>query len=275
MRESYQSVISVCSTIAGHAPGYVIGATRWVIWLKIVGSGFLSSRSSSHSNRRGNNLNRIGEIKRGAFSVVMRVILRGIALSLIRMLAKTTILGITTMGTMVGTGQVEEYLLLVLGEARNDGNVETGTSSLNDLFVFVLFDSGADWGYVSLGFSHQLGLTSTPLVDKHVVGFTGRKSHVLFCCKLDLMGQVFDIELLLDTFVSFTWSLTWTWLSMYQAEILCKEKIVRIPLSSGEFLSIQDHRSGAIVTIVLVVKAHKCLQKGYPAILALATDSQP
>ncbi|KAJ0525179.1 hypothetical protein HanRHA438_Chr03g0106821 [Helianthus annuus] len=50
---------------------------------------------------------------------------------------------------------------------------------------------------------------------------------------------------------------------------------MRIPLPSGESLSVQDHRNGAIVGIVLVMKAQKCLLKGYPAVLALVTDSQP
>ena len=39
----------------------------------------------------------------------------------------------------MGTEHVEEYLLLALGETRNDGNVETGTSSLNDLFLLLFY----------------------------------------------------------------------------------------------------------------------------------------
>ncbi|XP_022003383.1 uncharacterized protein LOC110900829 [Helianthus annuus] len=64
------------------------------------------------------------------------------------------------------------------------------------------------------------------------------------------------------------------WLSKHQAEILCKEKIVHIPLLNGESLSVQGHRSGAMACIISAMKAQKCLRKGYPAILALVTDSQ-
>ena len=57
------------------------------------------------------------------------------------------------------------------------------------------------------GFSRQLGLTPTFVVNKHVVELTDSKSieasHVLFGCKLDLVGQVFDIDLLPNTLVSF------------------------------------------------------------------------
>ncbi|XP_021985184.1 uncharacterized protein LOC110881132 [Helianthus annuus] len=60
----------------------------------------------------------------------------------------------------------------------------------------------ADWSYVSLGFNRQLGLTPTPLVNKHVVELADGKSieasHVLFGCKLDLMGQRCQVELLND-----------------------------------------------------------------------------
>ena len=39
----------------------------------------------------------------------------------------------------MGTEHVEGYLLLALGKTRNDGNVEAGTSSLNDLFLLLFY----------------------------------------------------------------------------------------------------------------------------------------
>ncbi|XP_035837570.1 uncharacterized protein LOC118485506 [Helianthus annuus] len=131
--------------------------------------------------------------------------------------------------------------------------------------------------YVSLEFSQRLGLTPIPLEAKYVVeladGKTIAASHVLFGCKLDLVGQVFDIDLLSVTLGSFDVVVGMDWLSKHQAEILCKEKIVRIPLPSGESLSVQGHRSGTMVGIISAMQAQKCLRKGYPAILALVTDT--
>ncbi|KAJ0950618.1 putative nucleotidyltransferase, Ribonuclease H [Helianthus annuus] len=128
-------------------------------------------------------------------------------------------------------------------------------------------------------FSRQLGLSPTPLVTKHIVeianGKTIEASHVIVGCKLDLLGQVFDIDLLPITLGSFDVIIGMDWLSKYQAEILCKEKIVRVPLPSGESFSVQGHRSGATFSIISAMKAQKCLRKGYPAMLALVTDSQP
>ncbi|KAF5781274.1 putative nucleotidyltransferase, Ribonuclease H [Helianthus annuus] len=168
--------------------------------------------------------------------------------------------------------------VLGAGEARNDGNVVTGTFSVNGVIASILFDSGADWSYVSLEFSSQLGLSPTLLVMKHIVeianGKTIEATHVLLGCKIDLLGQVFDIDLIPITLGSFDVIVGMDWLSKYQAEILCKEKIIRVPLPSGEFLSVQGHRSGTPISIVSAMKAQKYLRKGYPAIFALVTDSQ-
>ncbi|XP_022032453.1 uncharacterized protein LOC110933543 [Helianthus annuus] len=131
--------------------------------------------------------------------------------------------------------------------------------------------------YVSLEFGQRLGLTPTPLEVKHVVeladGKTIEASHVLFGCKLDLVGQVFDIDLLPVTLGSFDIVVGMDWLSKHQAEILSKEKIVCIPLPDGESLSVQGHRSGAVVGIISAMQAQKCLRKGYPASIDLPSAS--
>ena len=64
------------------------------------------------------------------------------------------------------------------------------------------------------------------------------------------------------------------WLSKYQAEIVCHDKVIWIPLPSGETLSIQGEKSDAPVSIIFCIKAHKCLRKGHTVILALITEKQ-
>ncbi|XP_021979509.1 myb-like protein A [Helianthus annuus] len=166
-------------------------------------------------------------------------------------------------GNNGGNGARGRVFTIGAGDARNDGNVVTGTFTVNNLFASVLFDSGADLSYVSLEFSQRLGLTPTPLEAKHAVeladGKTIEASHVFVGCRLDLVSQVFDIDLLPVTLGSFDVVVGMDWLSKHQAEILCKEKIVRIPLPSGEFLSVQGHPSGAMLGIILAMQAHKCL----------------
>ncbi|XP_022025069.1 uncharacterized protein LOC110925421 [Helianthus annuus] len=162
-----------------------------------------------------------------------------------------------------GNGARGRAFTIGAGDARKDGNVVTGTFSINGILATVLFDAGADWSYVSLRFSRQLGLTLIPLETKHVVELADGKSieasHVLLGCKLNLMGQVFDIDLLCITLGSFDIVIGMDWLSIHRADVLCKEKIVCVPLPNGESLSVQGYRSGATVNIISSMKAQKCL----------------
>ncbi|KAJ0898431.1 putative transcription factor interactor and regulator CCHC(Zn) family [Helianthus annuus] len=52
-------------------------------------------------------------------------------------------------GNNGGNGARGRVFTIGAGDARNDGNVVTGTFSVNNLFASELFDFGADWSYVS------------------------------------------------------------------------------------------------------------------------------
>ena len=162
-------------------------------------------------------------------------------------------------------------------EARNDPNVVMGKFLLDDFFVTVLFDSGADTSYVSVKVSQMLKRTPTLLNTKHTVELANGKSleatHVVKGCNLVLAGQTFSIDLIPITLGSFDVVIGMDWLSHHQAEIVCKEKIVRIPRSGEEPLMIRGDKSGAVEGIISFLKAQKCLRKGHTAILALVTDA--
>ncbi|GKE19617.1 hypothetical protein Tco_1427194 [Tanacetum coccineum] len=85
-------------------------------------------------------------------------------------------------------------------EAHQDPNIVTGMFTLNDQFATTLFDSGADYSFVSttfiplldiepsdLGFSYEIEIASRQLVeiDKVIKGY-----------KLEIEGHVFDISLI-------------------------------------------------------------------------------
>ncbi|KAF5766642.1 putative nucleotidyltransferase, Ribonuclease H [Helianthus annuus] len=163
------------------------------------------------------------------------------------------------------------------GDARNDPNVVMGKFLLDDFYVTVLFDSGADTSYMSLKVSQMLKRTPTLLNTKHVVELANGKSleatHIVHGCNLILAGQTFSIDLIPIALGSFDIIIGLDWLSQQQAEILCKEKIVRIPHSGKEPLEVQGDKSGAVVGIFSFLKAQKCLRKGHTAILSLVTDA--
>ncbi|GKA69317.1 putative reverse transcriptase domain-containing protein, partial [Tanacetum coccineum] len=142
------------------------------------------------------------------------------------------------------TNQVTSNNAFMLGaeEARHDPNIMKGTFTLNNHFATTLFDSGADYSFVSttfiplldidpseLGFRYEIEIASGQLVeiDKVIKG-----------CKLEIEGHVFDIALIPFRHGSFDVILGMDWLSNHKAEIICHEKEVRIPLLDGKVLRV-------------------------------------
>ncbi|GJX83816.1 reverse transcriptase domain-containing protein [Tanacetum coccineum] len=85
-------------------------------------------------------------------------------------------------------------------EARQDPNIVTGTFTLNDHYATTLFDSGANFSFISttfipllgiepseLGFSYEIEIASGQLVEIN---------KVIRGCKLEIEGHMFDINLI-------------------------------------------------------------------------------
>ncbi|GJR60782.1 putative reverse transcriptase domain-containing protein [Tanacetum coccineum] len=88
-------------------------------------------------------------------------------------------------------------------EARQDPNIVTGTLTLNNHFATTLFDSGADYRLLRVA--------------------NERSGSCLLTLILKPFGHgSFDVIIGMD------------WLSNYKAEIICHEKVVRIPLPDGK-----------------------------------------
>ncbi|GJX85319.1 putative reverse transcriptase domain-containing protein [Tanacetum coccineum] len=88
-------------------------------------------------------------------------------------------------------------------EARQDPNIVTGTFTLNNHYVKTLFDSGADYSFVSTTFIPLLDIEPSDL------------------------GFSYDIEIASRQLVEIN-----------KAEIICHEKVVRISLPCGEILRV-------------------------------------
>nr|GEY47664.1 reverse transcriptase domain-containing protein [Tanacetum cinerariifolium] len=127
-------------------------------------------------------------------------------------------------------------------EDRHDLNIMTGMFTLNDHFATTLFDSGADYSFVSttfipllgiepsdLGFRYEIEIASGQLVeiDKGIKG-----------CKLKVEGHVFDSDLIPFGHGRFDVIIGIDWLSNHKAEIICHEKVVRTPLLDGNVLRV-------------------------------------
>ncbi|GJZ99058.1 putative reverse transcriptase domain-containing protein [Tanacetum coccineum] len=131
-------------------------------------------------------------------------------------------------------------------EARQDPNIVTGMFTLNNNYAITLFDLGADYSFVSttfipllgvepsdLGFSYEIEIASEQLVeiDKVIKG-----------CKLEIEGNEFDINLIPFGSRSFNVIIEIDWLSNHKAEIICHEKVVKIPLPDGKVLRVIGER---------------------------------
>ncbi|GJW53698.1 reverse transcriptase domain-containing protein [Tanacetum coccineum] len=108
-------------------------------------------------------------------------------------------------------------------EALQEPNVVTGTFSLNDHFATVLFDSGADFSFISTEFVPLLNVKPSIVRPGYVIEVAN---------DLIPFGHgSFDVIVGMD------------WLSKHKVEIVCHEKVVRIPLASGEVLRVQGERT--------------------------------
>ncbi|GJX06699.1 putative reverse transcriptase domain-containing protein [Tanacetum coccineum] len=131
-------------------------------------------------------------------------------------------------------------------EARQDPNIVTGTFTLNNHYATTLFNFGVDYSFVSttfiplldiepsnLGFSYEIEISIGQLIkiNKFIRG-----------CKLEIEGHTFDIDLIPFGHGSFDVILGIDWFSKHKAEIICHEKVVRIPLPHGEMLRVLGER---------------------------------
>ncbi|GJY66298.1 putative reverse transcriptase domain-containing protein [Tanacetum coccineum] len=144
-------------------------------------------------------------------------------------------------------------------EARHDPNIVTGTFTLNDHFATTLFDSGADYSFVSttfiplldldpndLGFIYEIEIASGQLVEIN---------RVIKDCKLEIEGYVFDIDLIPFRHESFDMIIGMDWLSNYKDEIIFHKKVVRIPLSDGKVLRVVGERPEEKARLLMSAKA--------------------
>ncbi|GJX00144.1 putative reverse transcriptase domain-containing protein [Tanacetum coccineum] len=128
-----------------------------------------------------------------------------------------------------------------------DPNVVTGTYSLNNLYATVLFDSSADFSFISTKFVPLLNAKPSIANPGYVIEVAnGKKEEVdriFHGCRLELGDSIFPIDLIPLGHGSFDVIVGMDWLSNQKAVIVCHEKIVRIPVEEGKVLCVQGERN--------------------------------
>ncbi|GKB96647.1 putative reverse transcriptase domain-containing protein, partial [Tanacetum coccineum] len=99
-------------------------------------------------------------------------------------------------------------------EALQDLKVVTGTFSLKNQFATVLFNSGADFSFISTNFMPFLNVEPCILNPGYAIEIVDGKSvevdRVICDCKLELGNSLFTIDLILLGHVSFDVIVGWT-----------------------------------------------------------------
>nr|GEU61139.1 hypothetical protein [Tanacetum cinerariifolium] len=154
---------------------------------------------------------------------------------------------------------VAHSLNVTTQEAREVPNIMTGMFTLNNHFATTLFDFDADYSFVSttfiplldiepseLGFRYKIEIASGQLVEIDMVikGY-----------KLEIEGHVFDIDLIPFGHGSFDVIIGMDWLSDHKAEVICHEKVVRIPLLDDKVLRVLGERPEEKVRLLMSAKA--------------------
>ncbi|GJU44558.1 putative reverse transcriptase domain-containing protein [Tanacetum coccineum] len=140
-------------------------------------------------------------------------------------------------------------------EASRDPNVVTGTFSLNNHFATLLFDSGADFSFISTEFASMLNVKPRIVNPGYVIEIADGKrvevNRVICDCKLELGNSLFTIDLIPLGYGSFDVIVGMDWLSRKKAVIVCHEKMVEIPLEGGEALRVHgEHALGLDKTLM-------------------------
>ncbi|GJY00267.1 putative reverse transcriptase domain-containing protein [Tanacetum coccineum] len=146
-------------------------------------------------------------------------------------------------------------------EARQDPNIVTGTSTLNNHFATTLFDSSVDYSFASTTFIPMLGLEPSDLGFRYEIEIASGQlveiDKVIKGCKLEIKGHVFDIDLIPFGHGSFDVIIGIDWLSIYKAEIIFHGKVVRIPLPDGRVLRVLEERPEEKARLLMGAKANE------------------
>ncbi|GJT16073.1 reverse transcriptase domain-containing protein [Tanacetum coccineum] len=155
-------------------------------------------------------------------------------------------------GACFECGGMDHYKAACPSRGGSPGpNIVTDTFTLDNHYATTLFDSGADYSFVSttfmpmldiepsnLGFSYEIEIASGQLVEIN---------EVIRGYKLEIEGHIFDIDLIPFEHKSFDMIVGMDWLSRLKAEIVFHEKVVRIPLPNGEILRVLGERPEKMV----------------------------
>ncbi|GJQ98306.1 putative reverse transcriptase domain-containing protein [Tanacetum coccineum] len=176
-------------------------------------------------------------------------------------------------------GNVRGQAYVIRDAEHNQGpNVVTGTFLLNNRYVTILFDSGADKSFVDVRFSHLLDIKPAKLNTSYEVELADGKvvctNTVLKGCTLNLLDHLFDIDLMPIELGTFDVIIGMDWLVERDAVIVCGKKEVHVPYKN-KTLVVKSDSGASRLKVISCIKARKYIERGSQLFLAQVTEKEP
>lgn len=145
-----------------------------------------------------------------------------------------------------------------------EGKVISGYFSVGTSSAHILFDSGAERSFISTSFLQKLSLPVKPSLSNIQIvlpdGSSFDSTHVYKNFPLKISDNLLPADLIPFKLCTYDMILGMDWLEHHSAEILCKEKIVRVQTSNGEQLIQKNSRSK--VQMISAMQAVNMVREG-------------
>ncbi|TLX68551.1 hypothetical protein E9993_23220, partial [Labilibacter sediminis] len=162
-------------------------------------------------------------------------------------------------------------------EAREDPKVVSGTFLVNSRPAHVLFDSGASDSFVSTRFTYHLQSPLQSIKKPFYVDTAGDVSilvdKIYRRCILEIDNHEFHVDLIPIGLSNFDIIVGMDWMSKYHADIMCYEKMIRIPIEGEEPVYVYGDRRIENKRVISFVKARKLLTQGCSSFLAYVVNT--
>ncbi|KAJ9555926.1 hypothetical protein OSB04_010540 [Centaurea solstitialis] len=163
-------------------------------------------------------------------------------------------------------------------EAREASDLVSGTFLVNSIPALVLFDTGAERSFVHNTLAKKFAMPTTPFYDALVVevagGFLVTVRDCFEGCTIELDGEPFSATLIPMNVGSFNVVLGIDWLRAHDANIGCGKKMVTLPTSRGEMITVYGDKKKGTNTTISMIKARRCLAKGCASYLSYVIDTK-
>ncbi|GKD57415.1 putative reverse transcriptase domain-containing protein, partial [Tanacetum coccineum] len=157
-------------------------------------------------------------------------------------------------------------------------NVVTEMFLLNNRCTRVFFDSGSDNSFVNSGFSHLIDIKLVRLNISYDVKLADGKlvstNTVLRGFTLNLLNQLFEVDLMPIELGTFDVIIGMDWLVKHDALIVCGKKEVHIPVK-GKMLVVKGNCDKSRLKVVSCIKARKYIERGCHLFVAHVTEKEP